>query len=524
LIVKLTQGHGRRRGAVLIAAASMALLLAAMLAPGAQARVESFELLTPSPVPLTSVAADPTSGLIYAQENNGEAFFVYDPRTKVWTELSESPLNSGNNGGAAYLGGKIYTIYTNQSQMGVYDIATDSWTEIPNPLGSGTGDITTGNGKLYLAVEREFVLYDPATGLATPLGEPPVFDTEHCGDEGFEPWGGLQFDGTQIYGHQGDACIGFGVYDIAGNSWTELASTPLVPDIEEEANEEVENPGGPVLGSALYPTTNTYLTYGPYEGRHLYRYDIESGTWSTSKLAFVGPESEIDDGGMAYIATPGLEGVYMVEGENGEEFGRYTEQNQTALSPSISASVAGNSTGAEITYSIRVSNNGPERASRIVLADSLPSGASLISASTSQGTCSGTSCDLGVVRSGQTADVTIKAKTGFGTFTNTAKVTSDAANTASDSASVTSVAEPAKVPVQCVVPKKLRGLRVKGAKKALRAAHCKPGKVTHRNNAKVKKGRVIRVAGKAGKARPENSKVNLTVSKGPKQHKAHRNH
>ena len=526
--MKLTSGRGSRRGAALLLAASMALLLAAMLAPGAQARVEKFELLAPSPVPLTAVAADPTSGLIYAQENNGEAFFVYDPRANVWTELASAPISSGNNGGAAYLGGKIYTNYTQREEMGVYDILTNSWTAIPSPL-PRTGDITTANGKLYLALERKFVRYDPATGIATPLSEPPAFGQEPCEtDEGFEPWGGLQFDGTKIYGDQGDGCIGFAVYDVAGNSWTELASTPLVESIEEEDETGINEPEGPVLGSALYPTTDTYLAYGPYEGRNLFRYDIEGGTWSISKLGF-GPTSEIDDGGMAYISTPGLVGVYMVEGESGEEFGRYTEQNQTALSPSISASVAGNSTGSEITYSIQVADNGPERASGIVLADSLPAGASLVSASTSQGTCSGASCTIGVLRSGQSATVTIKAKTGFGTFTNGVKVTSDAANTASDSASVTStVAQPPKVvppaPVQCVVPKKLRGLRVKGAKKALRAAHCKPGKVTHRNNAKVKKGRVVRVAGKAGKVRPANSKVNLTVSKGPKKHKAHRKH
>jgi uncharacterized repeat protein (TIGR01451 family) len=535
--LKFSQGHHRRRGGVLLAAAGLALLLAAMLAPGAQARVESFEPLPASPVPLTSVAADPTSGLLYAQENGGEAFFVYNPRTRIWTELAPSPLDSGNNGGAAYLAGKIYTTYTSNNQMGVYDILTNTWSEFPNPLGEGTGNIVAANGKLYLTTARSFVQYDPASGITTPLAEAPVFDPTECyEEEGFQDWGGLQFNGTQILGHQGDGCRGFAVYDIAGNSWAELPPTPALPSIEEEEKFEegtlAELEGeGPVLGSALYPTTNTYLTYGPYSGRHLYRYDIETGVWSSSVIDFGEPESEIDDGGMAYIDIPGLTGVYMVEGEDGEAFGRYVEQNQTALSPSVSASVAGNSTGGEITYSIRVANNGPERASGIVLSDSLPSGATLVSASTSQGTCSAASCELGVLRSGQSADVTVKAKVGFGTFTNTAKVTSAAANTASNSASVTStLTQPAKVtppppaPAACVIPRKLSGRGVKGVKKALRAAHCKPGKVTHRNSGKVKRGHVIRTGGKPGKARPSGSKVNLTVSKGPKQHKGNRKH
>jgi uncharacterized repeat protein (TIGR01451 family) len=215
----------------------------------------------------------------------------------------------------------------------------------------------------------------------------------------------------------------------------------------------------------------------------------------------------------------------MVEGEEGEGFGRYTEQNVTGLSPSISANVVGNSTGAAITYSIQVKNSGPERAGEVVLSDSL-AGATLVSSGTSQGTCNGTTCNLGVLRSGQSAVVTIQANAAPGTAISTAKVSSQAINTASDNASVTStVAAPAAViPAKCVVSKKLRGLRVKGAKKALRAAHCKPGKVAHRNNAKVKKGRVIGVA-KAGKSLPNGTKVNLTVSRGPKQHKAaHRKH
>lgn len=522
--MKLTH---HRRGGALLAAASMALLLTAMLAPGAQARVEKFEVLAPSPAPLTAVAADPTTDLIYAQENEGEHFFAYNPRTNAWSELAPAPLESGNNGGATYLNGKLYLSYTEGSELAVYDIATGTWTTIPSPLGRGTGDITSGNGKLFLAVEQDFVQFDPATGITTPLANPPAFEPSECGQLGFWDWGGLQFDGAQIYGHQGNGCTGFGVYNVAGNSWTELTPTPRVESIYEEEH-GVEEPEGPVLGSALYPTTNTYLAYGPYSGKTLFRYDIEAGSWSTSKLSFGGPEPEIGDGGMAYIGTPGLEGVYMVEGENGEQFGRYTEQNQTALSPTISANVVGNPAGAQITYSVRVTNHGPERASGVVLANAL-SGATLVSLGTAQGTCNGTTCELGVLHSGQSVAVVVKADAAPGTVTDTVTVTSQAVNTATGSASVTStVAGPPAVvaPVaQCVIPKKLRGKRLKRAKKALRAAHCKPGKVIHRNNAKVKKGRVVRTSKKAGKSLPAGTKVNLTVSKGPKKHGvAHHKH
>jgi uncharacterized repeat protein (TIGR01451 family) len=486
----------------------MALLLAAVLAPSAQARVSGFQSLTPSSVPLTATVADPTTGLIYAQENEGTNFFVYDPRTNAWTEKAAAPLNSGNNGGGAYLNGKIYIAYTSdEEEISVYDIASNSWTTIENPLEGGTANVTSGNGKLYLAVDREFFEYNPATGIYSELAEPPEFEPPGC-HEGFEPWGGLQFDGNKIYGHQGDGCSGFAFYDFASSAWSNL---PAIPEGEGEEGET-----GAVAGSALDPVTNTYLAYGPYEGETLYRYDLEAGSWSTSKMPF-----EIEDGGMAYINLPGYEGVYIIQGEIGMEFTRYTEKNEADLSTSMSAGTVGTSTGGEISYSIQVKNNGPERASGVTVSDPLPAGASLLSAGSSQGSCAGTStvtCSLGLLRSGASASLTIKVKTGFGTVTNTATATSQAQdnNHTNDSTSVTSTfVQP------CVVPK-LQKLRVKKAKKALRAANCKPGKVKHRFSGKIKKGRVVRSGKHAGTVLPPGSTVKLIASRGEK-HKHHHN-
>lgn len=488
-------GLGSRRRAIWAAISAIALLgfLLAAFTPTAQARTEAFQSLAPSPVELTAVAADPGTGLIYAQEDGGTKFFVYDPRTNAWTERAPSPLNSGNNGGAAFLGGKIYVAYTgNGTSLAVYDIGSNSWTTIDNPLASGTGVIAAGGGKLYLTEGLEFFSIDPATGIATPLAAPPKFP-ESEGDEGFEPWGGLQVVDGKIYGHQGNGYTGFAVYDIAANSWQELPYTP-----------EPENEEGPLLGSAFNPVTNTYITYGPYGGKVLYRWDIEAGSWSTGTLPF-----EVDDGGMAYVGLPGIEGIYMVQGEEGPGFTRYTESNQTDLSPTISAKVA---KGGQITYSIQVKNNGPERASGVVLSDTLPKKATLVSAATSQGACTGTSvltCSLGVLRSGTSASLTVKVKSRLRIAINTVTVSSQAADTnlGNDGAWVAAK--------QCVVPK-VRQRSVKGAKKALRRANCKPGKVSRRFSGKAE-GKVIRGSRNRGKVLPAGSKVRLVVSKGPKQ-------
>lgn len=489
--------RARAAWAPLAIVALVGILLATAFAARAEANVSSFQGLASSPVELTAFAADPGTGLMYAQENSGTEFFRYDPRTNAWTELAPSPVDSENNGGAAYLNGKIYAVYTqNSTEIAVYDIASDSWETIDNPLAEGTGNIVAGKGGLYLVVGREFVFYDPATEIATPLADAPDFAPADCA-EGFENWGGLQVVGGKIYGHQGDGCRGFAVYDIAGNSWQEL---PLAPGIQID---ETSDPEGPLLGSAYDPVTNSYITYGPYGGKTLYRFDIDANSWSTGPLPF-----EVDDGGMAYLALPGLEGVYMIQGEEGTEFTRYTERNATDLAPSISAHVA---KGGRITYSILVKNNGPERAGGVVLSNPLPAGATLVSAVTSLGTCTATSvltCNLGLLRSGASASLTVQMKTRAKKVTNYATVSSQAVDIAAgnDTASL--------VTKQCVVPK-IRNRGVKGAKKALRKANCKPGKVSRRFNKKGK-GKVIRGGKNRGAVLPAGSKVKLVVSRGAK--------
>lgn len=482
-----------RSKAVLAAATAVALLglLATAFPTDTQAKVQSFQGLASSSAPLTAVTTDPATGFVYAQENEGTKFFRYDPRTNAWTELAAGPLDSNNNGGAALLNGKIYIVYTeNETELAVYDIASNSWDTIANPLGEGSANITAAGGKLYLAIDLEFLSLDPVTGIVTPLAEPPKFPLAEC-TEGFERWGGLVYDGAgKIFGHQGNSCNGFGVYDIASNSWLEL---PMLPKVNEE---------GAAAGSTIDPVTNTYLTYGGYPGNTLFRYDIEAGSWSTTTLPF-----EVEDGGMAYVALPGLEGVYTVQGEFGNAFTRYTERNTTDLAPSTTAKVA---KGGQITYSVLVRNNGPERASGVLLSNPLPKGVKLVSAVASQGACAAApvlACSLGLLRSGAIASLTIKVKARSRNVLNTATVTSQAVDTvpANDSAVSTSK--------QCVVPK-LKKRSLKGAKKALRKANCKP-KVVRRSNGKVDEGKVIRGGKPRGKVFPAGRKVKLIVSSGP---------
>jgi uncharacterized repeat protein (TIGR01451 family) len=84
-------------------------------------------------------------------------------------------------------------------------------------------------------------------------------------------------------------------------------------------------------------------------------------------------------------------------------------------------------TNASITYTLTVTNNSPSAYTGVTLTDTLPSGVTFVSATSSQGACSGSgtiNCTLGELASGATATATIVVKpTALGTITNTATVT-----------------------------------------------------------------------------------------------------
>ena len=88
--------------------------------------------------------------------------------------------------------------------------------------------------------------------------------------------------------------------------------------------------------------------------------------------------------------------------------------------------------GTTFTYSIVVSNHGPADATNVVLTDSLPAGLTFVSATPTQGSCTGTtnvSCNLGTLPDGLSAYVDlVVTKTVGGNVSNTAAVTATEAD------------------------------------------------------------------------------------------------
>lgn len=106
--------------------------------------------------------------------------------------------------------------------------------------------------------------------------------------------------------------------------------------------------------------------------------------------------------------------------------------------------------GGIFNYTVSVSNNGPSTATGVVVTNTLPPNISLISANSSQGTCSSINnlitCALGTLLKGSNATITIQARAlNVGTITATATASANQIDPAptNNTASVTSTVTPA---------------------------------------------------------------------------------
>ena len=89
---------------------------------------------------------------------------------------------------------------------------------------------------------------------------------------------------------------------------------------------------------------------------------------------------------------------------------RVISPSSVDLSLTKSASPNPGQVGVSLSYRITVTNNGPAVATNVSVTDTLPSGVNFVSATTTQGYCSGTAsvnCNLGSLAVGSSAVITI---------------------------------------------------------------------------------------------------------------------
>jgi uncharacterized repeat protein (TIGR01451 family) len=109
--------------------------------------------------------------------------------------------------------------------------------------------------------------------------------------------------------------------------------------------------------------------------------------------------------------------------------------------------------GGEITYTITVTNGGPDAANGVELDDNLPSQLDFVSSNPSQGSCKGSNninCELGTIQNGGSATVTIRVKPKKAQqYVNTASVKSadtDPVSANDTDTETTTVVEPGPAP------------------------------------------------------------------------------
>ena len=122
---------------------------------------------------------------------------------------------------------------------------------------------------------------------------------------------------------------------------------------------------------------------------------------------------------------------------------------QSDLSVTVVASPNPVTVGDNLTFTVKVTNSGPQAASGVVLTDSLPVGASIVSIATTQGTYAVNggviTAALGSLANGATATLTIVVSvSGPGTVSSTATVTGDQSDPAGGNNSATATANAVK--------------------------------------------------------------------------------
>jgi uncharacterized repeat protein (TIGR01451 family) len=107
-------------------------------------------------------------------------------------------------------------------------------------------------------------------------------------------------------------------------------------------------------------------------------------------------------------------GETLYAGTNGGSVFDFQIGNEPAdLSITMSDSPDPIETDNNLTYTFPVTNNGPSGAAEVTIRNAIPSGVTLVSATPSQGTCSGQNiivCELGTLAAGQTVTITIIVK------------------------------------------------------------------------------------------------------------------
>ncbi len=284
-------------------------------------------------------------------------------------------------------------------------------------------------------------VYTRSLGTVT-AGSTSVVTAVVTTDANLEPGTSLQFDGEvgsdvadpDLTNNSDDADTS--VVGLADLSVTKDCPPTAVAGETVECTVMVTNSGPSTARDVdvkdILPAGLTWVSGTPSQGACVAGIcqfgDVSAGATVTAVLTIgVGSDvlGDVTNTVQVFSDTPDPNGV------NNTSIATFTVGALADLSIEKTASPDPAVPGDDLTYEIAVANGGPSDAQNVVVSDTLPSGFTLTSVSSSQGGCTAMPCALGTIPAGSSAMVTLVGEVSSdatGTLTNTATVTATTAD------------------------------------------------------------------------------------------------
>jgi uncharacterized repeat protein (TIGR01451 family) len=212
----------------------------------------------------------------------------------------------------------------------------------------------------------------------------------------------------------------------------------VLPIVEYSHSEGCSVTGGVVYRGQQYPRLQGLYFYGDYCSGTIWGLKVTSTAVQQGLLLDSGYSISTfgeDEAGETYVADHGGGTIYRITDPNAPSGADLTLSVTDAPDPVV--------VNNELTYSATITNNGPSSTAGVQMNISLPAGATFVSVSSSQGSCTGTAtvnCQLNTFANGAKATVTLVLKpTATGGLSLTVSVSGSEPDPGADNNTVTSV-------------------------------------------------------------------------------------
>ncbi len=365
---------------------------------------QTWTSLSNSPSSVIDGAALATDGTYIYATSGGDTndFWRYDPGTDTWDTgvLAATPTAVGDGTSLIHHGGYIYTLFGSSFDFYRYNISGNSWEVLPasiQEVKDGASIETDGNYvyAFFGDVTANFRRFS-LNGTITSNTWEDLQDTP----DNFDNGANLAYDGSDyIYAFKGESSSKFFRYTISTDSWAELDSY----------GDGIRDGGSLVFSSAGcgIPTVTLTISAATCGGSA----SNDDGTIQISansrgnKVGFsagssyTGPDfnSSSTIGTLPYVVSntlenPSFDQPYTVRVYCDED--NYVDETlllptvlciNADLSLSISPMTQTESVGSEVSYTLTITNSGPDTAPDVKVSVPIPNKGTLVSSDPSQG-------------------------------------------------------------------------------------------------------------------------------------------